>query len=83
MTNAANFAFLMVHLSQRLLKPYQQLEAQFSVLDLKALCRVQRYLSETLKMLPDLPEPNLIARIRQRLFRLGSIRTRYSDKVAA
>jgi hypothetical protein len=82
-TNAANFAFLMVQLSQRLLKPYQQVEAQFSVLDLKALCRAQRYLSETLKMLPDLPEPNLIARIRQRLFRLGSIRTRYSDKLAA
>lgn len=82
-TNAVNLAFLMVNLSRILLKPHRQDNPDFSVLDLKALYRAQRYLSETIKLLPFLPEPNLIARIRQRLFQLGSIRTHYSDDFAA
>jgi putative transposase len=82
-TNAVNLAFLMVNLSQILLKPHRQHDPDFSILDLKALYRAHRYLSETIKLLPFLPEPNLMARIRQRLFRLGAIRTRYSDDLAA
>jgi putative transposase len=82
-TNAVNLAFLMVNLSQVLLQPHRQLDPDFSVLDLKALYRAQRYLSETIKLLPFSPEPNLMARIRQRLFRLGAIRPRFYDKVAA
>lgn len=76
-TNAVNLAFLMVNLSKILLKPYRQVDPDFSILDLKALYRAQRYLSETLKLLPSLPIPNLIARIRQRLFQLGALLGRY------
>lgn len=67
-TNAVNLAFLMVSLSHIILK------AQF---------RAQRYLSETIKMLPEMPEPDLISRIWQRLTRFGCIRTRPFDDFAA
>jgi putative transposase len=82
-TNAVNLAFFMVNVSQVLLKPYRQHDPQFSVLDLKAQFRAQRYLSETIKLLPFSPEPHLIARIWQRLTRFGAIRTRPSHNFAA
>lgn len=75
-TNAVNLAFFMVKISQVLLKPYRQRDPQFSVLDLKSQFRAQRYLSETIKLLPFSPEPHLISRIWQRLTRFGAIRTR-------
>jgi putative transposase len=75
-TNAVNLAFLMVNLSHALLKPYRQHDPNFSVLDLKAQFRAQRYLAETIKMLPETPQPDLISRIWQRLTRFGGIRTR-------
>ena len=82
-TNAVNLAFLMVNLSQAMLKPYRQQDSDFSVRDLKAQIRAQRYLSETIKMLPETPEPDLISRIWQRLAQFGSIRTRPIDDSAA
>jgi putative transposase len=75
-TNAVNLAFFMVNLSQVMLKPYREHDPHFSVLDLKAQCRARRYLSETIKMLPQMPEPDLISRIWQRLSRFGGIRSR-------
>lgn len=82
-TNAVNLAFFMRNVSYVLLKPYRQHEPQFSVLDLKAQFRAQRYLSETIKLLPFSPEPHLISRIWQRLTRFGAIRTRPSHDFAA
>jgi hypothetical protein len=82
-TNAANLAFLMVNLSHILLKPYRDQQPDFSVLDLKAHYRAQRYLSETIKMLPEMPAPDLIARIWQRLARFGGIRARRDHTFAA
>jgi putative transposase len=82
-TNAVNLAFLMVNLSQALLKPYREHDPDFSVRDLKAQFRARRYLSETIKMLPETPEPHLISRIWQRLARFGGIRTRPIDDFAA
>ena len=76
LTSAVNLAFLMVNLSHILLKPYRDHDPHFSVLDLKALFRAQRYLSETIKMLPQTPEPDLISRIWRRLACFGGIRTR-------
>jgi DDE superfamily endonuclease len=81
-TNAVNLAFFMVNVSEVLLKPYRQHDPQFSVLDLKAQFRAQRYLSETIKLLPVSPEPHLISRIWQRLTRFGAIRTRPSHDFA-
>ena len=75
-TNAINLAFLMTNLSHVMLQPYREHEPLLSILDLKAQFRAQRYLTETIKMLPEMPEPDLISRIWQRLARFGGIRTR-------
>jgi len=56
-TNAANLAFLMVNLSAVLLQRHRQHQPDFSVLDLKTHFRARRYLSETIKSLPDPPLP--------------------------
>jgi putative transposase len=82
-TNAVHLAFFMVNLSHIILHPYRQHDPHFSVLDLKAQFRARRYLSETIKMLPQTPEPHLISRIWQRLSRFGGIRTRSIDDFAA
>jgi hypothetical protein len=82
-TNAVNLAFLMVNLSSIMLQPYREQEPDFSVLDLKAQFRARRYLSETINMLPEMPEPDLISRIWQRLSRFGGIRTRPIHDFAA
>ena len=82
-TNAANLAFLMVNLSHILLKPYRDHQPDFSVIDLKAQFRAQRYLSETIKMLPEMPAPDLISRIWRRLTALGAIRARQTKQFAA
>jgi len=75
-TNAVNLAFLMVNLSYVMLNSHREHDPNFSVLDLKAQFRARRYLSETIKMLPETPPPDLISRIWQRLSRFGGIRTR-------
>ena len=82
-TNAVNLAFLMVNLSQTMLQPYREQVPDFSVRDLKAQFRAQRYLSETLKMLPEMPETHLISRIWQRLAQFSGIRTRSRNDFAA
>jgi putative transposase len=82
-TNAANLAFLMVNLAHILLQPYRDSQSDFSVLDLKAHYRARRYLSETIKMLPEMPAPDLISRIWRRLARFGGIRTRPTHHFAA
>ena len=81
--NAVHLSFFMINLSAALLQPYRQHEPYFSVLDLKAQFRAQRFLSETIKMLPEMPEPLLISRIWQRLSRFGGIRTRPIHDFAA
>lgn len=82
-TNAANLAFLMVNLSAALLLPYRQSQPDFSVLDLKALHRAQRYFAETIKLLPHPPDADLIPHIWCKLTALGGIRTRQMDQAAA
>ena len=82
-TNAVNLAFLMVNLSAVMLKPYRQDYPDFSVLDLKAQYRARRYLDETIKLLPDPPDHDLISRIWCRLTALGGIRVRQIDRFAA
>jgi hypothetical protein len=82
-TNAANLAFLMVNLSVVLVQPYRQSQPDFSILDLKTLCRSRRYLLETIKWLPDPPSPDLISRICHKLTALGGIHARHINQSAA
>lgn len=82
-TNAANLALLMVNLSAAVLQPYRHQQSDFSVLDLKAQFRAQRYLQEIIKSLPNPPDAILIARIGCRLSLLGAIHPRPPDSLAA
>jgi putative transposase len=72
-TNAANLAFFMVNVadcSRRQLCPD---EATFSVLDLKAYWRGYKYVTATIKMLREKPDPILISQIFRQVACLGSI----------
>jgi hypothetical protein len=72
-TNAANLSLFMVNVSQRLLSELRPTNPDCSVLDLKALCRGAKYVSEAIKMLPEKPEPIVLARIFKQLTALGRI----------
>jgi putative transposase len=82
-TNAVNLAFFMVNLSHLMMQPFREHHPDFSVLDLKAHFRARRYLVETIKLLPEIPQPDLISRIWQRLVRFGGIRSRLDHSFAA
>lgn len=72
-TNAANLAFFMVNVAQVLLTPFRQDNPNFGVLDLKAFFRGHKYVAETIKLLPQKPEPIKLAQIFDRISRLGSV----------
>ena len=71
--NAANLSMFMVNVSAKLLAPLRLEHAELSVLDLKARCRGMKYLRETLKMLPQKPEPIVIDNIAEHLGSIGAI----------
>lgn len=72
-TNAASLSLFMVNVSQRLLGDLRPDNPDCSVLDLKALCRGAKYVSEAIKLLPEKPEPIVLARIFKQLTALGRI----------
>ncbi len=74
-TNASNLAFFMVNLSQALMIAPRQQHPKFSVNDLKSRFRGLKYVSETLKLLPQMPDPILIQLINTRISQIGSINT--------
>lgn len=71
--NAANLAMFMVNVSHLLIRHFRPACPTFSVNDLKAHFRGRKYVSETLKLLPQLPEPIFIDRILTHIARIGSI----------
>ena len=73
--NAANLAMFMVNVSQLLIRHFQPTCPTFSVNDLKAHFRGRKYVTETLKLLPQSPEPIFIDRIFARIAQIGSINT--------
>jgi putative transposase len=72
-TNAANLSLCMVNLSYRLLRDLRQSAPEYRILDLKAFCRGYRYVEETIKILPQKPEPILLAQIFNTVACLGRI----------
>lgn len=72
-TNAANLAFFMVNISQVLLFHFRKFNPDFSITDLKALFRGYKYVEETIKLLPEKPDPVLLANIFHRVSNLGRI----------
>ena len=73
--NAANLAMFMVNLSQVLIRHFRPTYPSFSVIDLKAHFRGHKYVSQTLKLLPQLPEPIFIDQIYANIAQIGSINT--------
>ena len=72
-TNAVNLSLFMVDVSQVLMCEYRQNDPDFSILDLKAHYRGYRYVSETLKMLPQMPDSNLVSQLFCKVAALGRI----------
>lgn len=72
-TNAANLSLFMVNLTQVLVRPFRHDNPNFGVLDLKAYFRGRKYVAETLKLLPQKPEPILMAQIFDYISKLGSV----------
>jgi putative transposase len=72
-TNAANLAFFMVNVAQILRQQWRPLRTDFSVLDLKAHFRGLKYVAETLKLLPQKPEPIVSQQIAAKIALLGAV----------
>lgn len=82
-TNAANLSLFMVNLSYGCLQDLRQTQPDCSVLDLKAHYRGVKYVEETLKMLPEKPEPMLLAQICAKIASLGRIHPVPPDTIAS
>jgi putative transposase len=72
-TNAANLSLFMVNLGHRLLEEFRPTQPEFSVLDLKAHCRGYKYVEETIKLLPEPPEPIVLKHMFATIAGLGRI----------
>jgi putative transposase len=72
-TNAINLSLFMVNVSQLLLRDLRHEDSNVNVLDLKALYRGHKYVVETIKLLPEKPDPILLSTIFERISSLGRI----------
>lgn len=72
-TNAANLALFMGNVARRLLADFRQHHPYAGVVDLKAFFRGHKYVSATLELLPEKPEPILLEHIYDQITALGSI----------
>ena len=71
--NSANLALFMVNVSQALMRPMRAQWPELSVNDLKTWFRSQKYVRETLKLLPEMPEANFIDQAIAQIAQLGRI----------
>ncbi len=82
-TNAANLSLFMVNLVERVQQDIRPCHPAISVLDLKAHCRGAKYVEETLKLLPERPEPIVLERIFTKLVGIGRIHAVSADPISA
>ena len=75
-TNAVNLSFFMVNLSSRLLRDCRQDNSEFGMLDLKACFHGYRYVEEVVKLLPQKPDPILLAHLFTKVVNLGAVHPR-------
>lgn len=71
--NSANLAMFMVHISHAVMRPMRTQWPEFSVNDLKAWFRSRKYVVETLKLLPEMPEPIFIEQAIAQIAALGRV----------
>ena len=76
--NAANLSLFMVNLSHVLLQDFRRDSPDAGILDLKTHYRGRKYVTETLKLLPKIPEPILMDCIFSTIARIGRI---HGDKI--
>jgi len=72
-TNAAHLSLFMVNVAYQLRPDVRQRAPDDSVLDLKADCRGYKYVEETINLLPEKPEPVLLAMILNQVAGIGRI----------
>jgi putative transposase len=72
-TNAANLSWFMVNVAYHSRADGHPHDSGYSVLDLKADYRGYKYVEETIQMLPEKPEPVLLAKILNQVTSLGRI----------
>jgi len=78
-TNAAHLSLFMVNVASSLRADGYVRDPDGSVLALKADCRGYKYVEETLKMLPEKPEPVFLAKILKQVAGLGRIHATQSS----
>jgi putative transposase len=71
--NGANLAMFMVNVSKALIRHFRPACPFFSVNDLKAHFRGRKYVVETLKLLPQKPEPISIDQLFAQILTIGSV----------
>ena len=71
--NSANLAMFMVNLSHALMRPMRAQWPEVSVTDLKAWFCSKKYVVETLKLLPEMPEAIFIEQAIARMAELGRV----------
>jgi putative transposase len=71
--NSANLALFMVNVSQALMRPMRSQWPELSVNDLKTWFRSRKYVVETLKLLPEMPEAIFIDQAIAQVAQLGRI----------
>ena len=69
--NAANLSMFMVNVAAKLREMLGAEHTDFGVLDIKARYRAEKYLHETIKILPQKPEPIVIDTIAEHLAAIG------------
>jgi hypothetical protein len=79
LTNALNLSLFMTNLSDVLLREFRQTNSESGILDLKAYYRAAKYFEETIKMLPQKPEPILFEQIFGRLANFSAIHSAKSQ----
>jgi len=72
-TNALNLSLFMINVSRVLLQEFRQTNPESGIIDLKAYYRAAKYFEETIKMLPEKPEPILLDQIFGHVASLGCI----------
>jgi hypothetical protein len=71
--NGANLAMFMVNGSHALIRPMRAQWSAFSVNDLKAWFRGQKYVVETLQLLPEPPDAIFIEQVVAQMAALGRV----------
>jgi hypothetical protein len=72
-TNAAHLSLFMVHGADGFLREFRQSDPACRLLDLEARCRADKYVTATIKRLPQKPAPVLLAQMFNKVAGIGRI----------